>query len=77
MTTDLDLTNFEAEVRSAGEALSPARAGLLLARECAYPDLRPSEYLARLDDLAARAGARVPGRRRHARAGFGPVRLVV
>jgi regulator of sirC expression with transglutaminase-like and TPR domain len=55
MTPDLDGTSFEAEVRLAGEALSPARAGLLLARECAYPDLRPSLYLARLDELAAGA----------------------
>jgi regulator of sirC expression with transglutaminase-like and TPR domain len=55
MTADLDGASFEAEVRLAGQSLSPARAGLLLARECAYPDLRPALYLARLDDLAAGA----------------------
>jgi regulator of sirC expression with transglutaminase-like and TPR domain len=60
MTAGLDATSFEAEVAAAGEALSPARAGLLLAREVAYPDLRPSEYLARLDGLAAAARAEVP-----------------
>ncbi len=59
----LDTTSFEIEVSEAGEALSPARAGLLVARECAYPDLRPSEYLAQLDDLAAaaRVGAQPEG----------------
>lgn len=55
----IDRASFEAEVRAAGEALSPVRAGLLLARECAYPDLRPSDYLAQIDDLAARARGRV------------------
>lgn len=59
--TGLDGASFEDEVRSAGEALSPARAGLLLARECAYPRLRPSAYLARLDDLAAAAGGQLAG----------------
>jgi regulator of sirC expression with transglutaminase-like and TPR domain len=53
--TDIDTTGFEAEVRRAGDKLSPVRAGLLLARECAYPDLRPSDYLIRLEDLAAEA----------------------
>ncbi len=56
---EIDRTSFEAELRAAGEALSPVRAGLLLARECAYPDLRPSEHLAQLDDLAAQARGRV------------------
>ena len=55
----LDTTSFEAEVRAAGEALSPARAGLLLARECAYPDLRPSASLAQLDTLAFDAGGQI------------------
>jgi regulator of sirC expression with transglutaminase-like and TPR domain len=60
MMPGIDSTSFEAEVRAAGEALSPGRAGLLFARECAYPDLRPSGGLAQLDDLAARARARLP-----------------
>lgn len=55
----LDTTSFEAEVRARGAALSPARANLLLARECAYPDLRPSDSLKELDALAAGARARV------------------
>ncbi len=58
--TGLDGTRFKAEVRAAGENLSPARANLLLAREVAYPDLRPSAALAQLDDLAAAARAHVP-----------------
>jgi regulator of sirC expression with transglutaminase-like and TPR domain len=49
---DLDQTTFAEEVRAADAALSPARANLLFAREIAYPDLRPSNYLRRLDDLA-------------------------
>jgi regulator of sirC expression with transglutaminase-like and TPR domain len=53
--TEIDGTTFAAELRQAGPALSPGRAGLLLARECAYPGLRPSDYLAQLDDLAAQA----------------------
>ncbi len=54
----IDATTFADEVRGAGPDLDPARANLLFAREIAYPDLRPSEYLLRLDDLrvaAARA----------------------
>jgi len=53
--TDIDRTTFKAEIREAGEALSPLRAGLLFARGIAYPDLRPSHYLAQLDDLAEAA----------------------
>jgi len=52
---DIDLATFHSEVRAAGEDLSPARAGLLFAREIAYPDLRPSDYLAQLDDVAMAA----------------------
>ena len=60
MMAGIDATTFAAEVRAAGEALSPARAGLLFAREVAYPDLRPTAYLARLDDLAVEARAVLP-----------------
>ena len=52
---DIDLATFHSEVRAAGDDLSPARAGLLFAREIAYPDLRPSDYLAQLDDVALAA----------------------
>lgn len=52
---DLDRTTFKTEVQAAREQLSPARAGLLFARELTYPDLRPSDYLIQLDDLAAAA----------------------
>jgi regulator of sirC expression with transglutaminase-like and TPR domain len=51
----LDLTTFATEVSEAGDDLSPVRAGLLFARECAYPDLHPSDYLARLDALVEEA----------------------
>jgi regulator of sirC expression with transglutaminase-like and TPR domain len=53
--TEIDQTTFAAECRAAGEALSPLRAGLLFARECAYPDLRPSDYLIQVEDLAGAA----------------------
>ena len=53
--TDLDDTTFEAEVERAGDNLSPVRVGLLLARECAYPDLRPTDCMAQLEDLATDA----------------------
>jgi regulator of sirC expression with transglutaminase-like and TPR domain len=52
----IDRTTFRDEVQEAGENLSPARAGLLIAREIAYADLRPSDYLIQLEDLAAAAG---------------------
>ena len=52
---EIDQTTFEEEVQEAGEDLSPARAGLLFAREIAYPHLRPSDYLIRLDELASAA----------------------
>lgn len=73
--TDIDSSSFEAEVRRAGDKLSPVRAGLLLARECAYPDLRPADYLLRLERLAAGAkpllrGCRTPEARGAALAGF-------
>ncbi len=53
---EIDRTTFRAEARAAGDDLSPTRAGLLFAREIAYPGLRPSDYLAQLADLAAAAG---------------------
>src|SRR5215207_10058675 len=53
--TKIDETTFAEEVREAGEALSPARAGLLFARECAYPDLRPSDVVIQIEDLADEA----------------------
>lgn len=52
---DIDRATFRSEVRAAGEGLSPARAGLLFAREIAYPGLRPSDYLAQLEDVALAA----------------------
>lgn len=52
---DIDRTTFKAELHQAGEALSPLRAGLLFAREIAYPDLRASDYIAQLDQLAETA----------------------
>ena len=57
--TELDDTTFADEVRRAGDDLSPVCVGLLLARECAYPELRPSQYLARLADLAEQAWPQV------------------
>jgi regulator of sirC expression with transglutaminase-like and TPR domain len=56
---DTDHTTFAAEVQTAGDTLSPARAGLLFAREVAYPDLHPSDYVIQIEDLAAQAGPRV------------------
>jgi regulator of sirC expression with transglutaminase-like and TPR domain len=53
--TEIDATSFAAEVSAAGDALSPVRAGLLFARECAYPDLRPSDYVMQVEDLAEAA----------------------
>ena len=61
--TEIDLTTFAAEVAESSAQLSPARAGLLLARECAYPDLRPSDYLVMLDDLAQASHAALAGLR--------------
>lgn len=58
---ELDQTTFAAEVAAAGADLSPLRAGLLLARECAYPDLRPSDYVIQVEDLALAAQAAVAG----------------
>jgi regulator of sirC expression with transglutaminase-like and TPR domain len=52
---EIDRATFHSEVRAAGEDLSPVRAGLLFAREIAYPDLRPSDYLAQLEDVALAA----------------------
>lgn len=52
---EIDHTTFTQEVQAAGEALSPFRAGLLFAREVAYPQLRPSDYVIQLEDLAEAA----------------------
>jgi regulator of sirC expression with transglutaminase-like and TPR domain len=52
---DVDRATFRSEVRAAGADLSPVRAGLLFAREIAYPDLRPSDYFGQLEDVAAAA----------------------
>jgi regulator of sirC expression with transglutaminase-like and TPR domain len=60
--TEIDSTTFEAEVNRAGDNLSPVRAGLLLARECAYPTLQPSDYLTQLDELAGEARPRLAAR---------------
>jgi len=51
----IDGTTFAVEVAKAGEGLNPIRANLLLAREIAYPGLRPSETLTALADLAEEA----------------------
>jgi regulator of sirC expression with transglutaminase-like and TPR domain len=59
---EIDSSTFESEVGRAGDNLSPVRIGLLLARECAYPDLRPSDYLIRLEDLATDAKPRLQAR---------------
>lgn len=56
----LDGTTFAVEVAEAGEALDPIRANLLLAREIAYPALRPSTTLAALADLAESAARTLP-----------------
>ncbi|MCC7361758.1 MAG: transglutaminase family protein [Anaerolineales bacterium] len=58
---ELDQTTFAQEAAQAGEALSPLRAGLLLARECAYPGLRPSDYVVQVEDLALAAQAALAG----------------
>jgi regulator of sirC expression with transglutaminase-like and TPR domain len=66
--TELDQASFADEVRVEGGprfGLSPFRAGLLFAREIAYPDLRPSDCVVQMEDLAADA-------RRVLRAGAGP-----
>jgi regulator of sirC expression with transglutaminase-like and TPR domain len=55
----LDATDFATEVRQAGGDLSPLRAGLLFARECAYPALRPSEYLDQIEALRVAAWTEV------------------
>ena len=51
--TDIDGTTFAREVKQAGSGLSPARAGLLFAREIVYPELLPSTAMRLLEDLAA------------------------
>lgn len=52
---DIDRMTFAQEVKGAGDQLSLARAALLFAKECAFPGLRPSAYLAELDSLAETA----------------------
>jgi regulator of sirC expression with transglutaminase-like and TPR domain len=59
--TDIDHTTFAREVQRTGGRLSPGRAGLLFAREVAYPDLQPSASLALLDDLAIDAQRALTG----------------
>ena len=55
----IDQSSFKQEVRAAnGPGL--ARAALLFAREIAYPELRPSEWLARLDHWADDVQGRIP-----------------
>lgn len=53
--SDINGTTFRAAVRAAGNGLSPFRAGLLFAREIAYPNLRPSDYVLRLEDATTAA----------------------
>ena len=55
MADEIDVRTFADEVRAAGDALSPARANLLAAREIAYADLRPSVVLDELNTLAESA----------------------
>lgn len=57
MSGDVDETTFAEELLASGGP-GLARANLLLAREVAYPDLRPSGYLARLDAWGAEARRR-------------------
>ncbi len=49
----------EVEVRRAGEALDPFRAGLLFAREVAHPGMDPSASEARMEAYAAGIGLEV------------------
>ena len=59
MERDVDNLTFAEEIaRPAGLGL--ARAALLYAREIAYPELKPSTYLARLAGWAEAAAARCP-----------------
>lgn len=52
---DTDTLTFQHEVDTAGEALRPARANVLLAREVAYPNLPVPAVLAQLADLSEQA----------------------
>lgn len=52
---NLDALTFQHEVDTAGEAVRPARANILLAHEVAYPDLAVNAVLAQLADLADQA----------------------
>ncbi|MBI2976338.1 MAG: tetratricopeptide repeat protein [Chloroflexi bacterium] len=55
----IDQSSFKQEARAThGPGL--ARAALLFAREIAYPELRPSEWLARLDQWADEVQRRIP-----------------
>jgi len=59
--TDIDHSTFKAEVGN--ESLNVARAALLFARGIAYPDLRPSHYIARLDNWADEASRKMTAAR--------------
>jgi regulator of sirC expression with transglutaminase-like and TPR domain len=54
MDDPIDRMTFASELRAPGGP-GLARANLLIAREVAYPDLRPSRYLTQLDAWAAEA----------------------
>jgi regulator of sirC expression with transglutaminase-like and TPR domain len=59
MSQDIDSLTFAEEIaRPTGPGL--ARAALLFARDIAYPELRPSYYLARIAGWAEAAAARCP-----------------
>ena len=74
---DIDASTFEAEIQRAGGSLSPVRVGLLLARECGYPDMRPSDFLRQLEDMASEAQPRLPSERRQREPGGGAGRISV
>jgi regulator of sirC expression with transglutaminase-like and TPR domain len=59
MDDPIDGITFARELRSPGGP-GLARANLLIAREAAYPDLRPSRYLAQLDAWAAEVMRQCP-----------------
>jgi len=58
---DIDHSTFKAEVGN--ESLNVARAALLFARGIAYPDLRPSRYITRLDHWADAASRKMTAKR--------------
>jgi regulator of sirC expression with transglutaminase-like and TPR domain len=73
---EIDQSTFAAEVAEAGEALSPARAGVLFAREVDYPDLRPSQVIVQIDDLADQARSAVTGQANAQEAGLALARFL-